>query len=459
MAITVVGVNNAAGQNAGTTTTAGTAAITPTLPAGTASGDRVFVIQCASNTSGTTPTGWTVLGSKDAAVGTGTVAASAGQRYMTVYYRDYNGSWSMPSFTLTSATNNSHWIGAVSVRPTIDYGLEAPTVSTIGSDFGTANTAHSAVTGSITTHSNGMVIVGSCQNDNVTSTGGTLTQTGATFGTVTERADGGTATGNDVSGTVHTAPVTTGATGAVTFAKTLSAASEGGSIVVEQTEAALPAATTPTFRNAGAEVIVAGTALNVPVPAGVAADDIILVVMSLDTATVPTPPAGFTQASNSGANAAGIYQRVFWKRATGADSGTYNFTATGAANPTAVALRFAGCISSGTPLEATTSASNTSASTSTPAVSATTTGPDRLWVWNGQGNANTTYSTLSGFTEVHENGATGFHGAVDVKTVPSASSSGSLVSTMGTSATSLAWLGALLPPVSATNTGAFFVMF
>lgn len=245
MAVAYRGANNAAGESAGTTTTASTVSITPTLPASTASGDRVFIIECGSNTSGTAPTNWTVALAKDTVVGTGAVSAGAGQRYMSVYYRDYDGVWTMPALTLTSAAQNSHWVGAISLSKGGTEVWGTPMVSTVGTDYGTANTSASATTGSIMTHAGGFVIIGTVQNDNVTTTSPALSQSGATFGAVTERCDGGTATGNDVSGSVHTCSVTTGATAALTFTATLSAASEGGTVVIEQT-AAVPGAKTAT---------------------------------------------------------------------------------------------------------------------------------------------------------------------------------------------------------------------
>jgi hypothetical protein len=96
------------------------------------------------------------------------------------------------------------------------------------------------VTGSLATTAGGLLIAGSCFNDNVNNSSPTLTQSGATFGTVTERCDGGTGTGFTVSGSLHTIPVTTGATAALTFGATLSAASQGATYIIQQTETSYP---------------------------------------------------------------------------------------------------------------------------------------------------------------------------------------------------------------------------
>jgi hypothetical protein len=235
MAITVRGVNNAVGQNAGTTITASTTAITPT--GSPVSGDRVFIYQAASNTSGTTPTSWNVLGTKDTTLGSGAAASGSGLRRATWYWRDYDGSWSLPSFPLTSAAQNSHWLGLVILTPSAGATFNTPTISTVGGAFNTATTAYTDTSAAaFTTTANGLLLAGTCLNDNVTASAEAVSQSGATFGTVTERCDGGTATGNIVAGNVVTAPVTVGAAATITLTETLSAASQGETLFVQQTE-------------------------------------------------------------------------------------------------------------------------------------------------------------------------------------------------------------------------------
>lgn len=220
---------------AGTTTTAGVAAQTPARPTGTAAGDRVFVVQAASNTSATTPSGWTAI-AKDVQVGpTGTApGAGTGRRYLSVSYRDYDGVWAMPTWNLTSATQNSHQASAITLRKAAGEAWAAPTWSGVG-NTASASTAWNVTTPSMATTDDAMLISASATNDNVTASGQTISQSGATFANVTERADAGTATGNDVSLKAGTAEVTTGGTGGITRTGTLSAASEGGTGFVQQT--------------------------------------------------------------------------------------------------------------------------------------------------------------------------------------------------------------------------------
>lgn len=243
---TVTHVATSTPAAAGTTTSATTVAITPTLPTGTAAGDRVWVIQAGNSTSGTTPTSWTAL-SKDVQVGpTGTApGAGTGRRYLSVYYRDYDGAWSMPAFTLTSAAQNTHALSAITLRKTSTATWDTPTASTAG-NTASAATAYSVTTGSVTATS-GMVLVGTATNDNVTASLESLTSTAMTFTNLTERSDIGSATGNDVSIKSYTADIFAGGIGTITHAATLSAASEGGSIVVAQSSTAAPALPLRTF--------------------------------------------------------------------------------------------------------------------------------------------------------------------------------------------------------------------
>lgn len=127
----------------------------------------------------------------------------------------------------------------------------------------------------------------------------------------------------------------------------------------------------------------------VPVPASVAANDVILAIFHQDvsssnTLVTITAATGFTAVTFSPAlqttisEQTGLY--LFWKRATGADSGTYSFTHTSTSTE-AVAIRYTGCVTTGTPLEVLGSAlSNTAVSTS-PAVSGTTTQTNEMLVY------------------------------------------------------------------------------
>ena len=188
---------------------------------------------------------------------------------------------------------------------------------------------------------------------------------------------------------------------------------------------------------------------NVPVPTGVAANDIIIVIFYTEnTSPTITPPAGFTEAPNSptGITSGLVHQtRAYWKRATGNDAGTYNFTLSPSEFRDAVALRFTGCITSGNPIDVDTQTIANSGSSS-PAVSLTTTQQDTMLVWAvTHWNAQTT-STPSGFTTrfASEVGG-GFCAQIATKAQAAAGATGSVTTTAASGQTWNVWMGALKP--------------
>lgn len=209
-----------------------------------------------------------------------------------------------------------------------------------------------------------------------------------------------------------------------------------------------------------------GTACSIPVPSGVAAGHLIVVVLYVETTQAVTPPAGagtWSEAPDSPVVVTGTHahdMRIFWKRATTGDTGSYAFTiAAGLAWRMGVALRFTGVVASGSPWDVTASAIKTTTTTgATPAVTDTTTGPDRLWIWsasyfNGDATCTPPATTIE---RADISGGV----ALDVATMDQASagSSGSLTGTFSGNGATGAWLGALLP-VATTTTGKFFGLF
>lgn len=190
------------------------------------------------------------------------------------------------------------------------------------------------------------------------------------------------------------------------------------------------------------------TTANVAVPSGVAANDVILVFFWVETTQAVTPPAGFTLAPDCPVivttNAHRLH--IFWKRATGADTGTYAFTvAAGLVWRDAVAVRYTGCITTGNPIDVTNAATrNTATSGVTPAVIDNTLGPDRLLVFAATNYNAGTWTQPSGFTQrANFNGLT-----TSTKSLAVAASTGSLTATCSTNGSSAAWIGALIPPQS-----------
>jgi hypothetical protein len=231
----------------------------------------------------------------------------------------------------------------------------------------------------------------------------------------------------------------------------------------------------PSFGSAGGFLggSVTGTTANVdiPVPPGVAVDDILLVPFYVeDSGVVITPPgpewaeAGSSPFIDTIIDFAG---KVYWKRATAADTGTYAFTvpAEGVTWRSGIATRWTGCIKTGNPFDATNSITPDSNTSNTgQAVSLTTTGPDRRIVHVGVHYDTRDYTGPTGFT-THV-GATAFPGdvalGVSSKAQVTAGATGSCACTWsGTTGVhpNQSWLGALIPVPAVANTTQFFAMF
>lgn len=211
----------------------------------------------------------------------------------------------------------------------------------------------------------------------------------------------------------------------------------------------------PAFQTAGTYAQTAGgnpaTSISVPVPSGVAADDVIEIHIFTDTTTVTiTVPAGFAESPSSPATiAANQKASVYWKRATGADSGSYSVTFSGSTYAEAVAIRYNACITSGSPYDVSTSTTDSASGTVTPAVSVTTNGADRLIGHKGTNWAGGTWTAFSGFTDRAQGGfGTLF---VQTKTQAGAGSTGSVTATSTASDKRTAWIAALLPVPPASS--------
>ena len=206
---------------------AGGTSVTPVIPA-TSAGDLLVLIigmkpSVANSGSVTTPVGWTPITSLTGAGGYGAVlGADTGNTNVFSYYQVSAGGAS-GSLPVTIATNNVSWAQI--------YWLSAGA----GSTWNVAGTTGSDITGnaavSIAHSSNPAVAAGDyilgamvIPTDVTTPaqfSAEALSQTGITFGTVTEIVEPDTTNGNDIGGVVYRAPVSSGtATAAPTFTAT-----------------------------------------------------------------------------------------------------------------------------------------------------------------------------------------------------------------------------------------------
>lgn len=212
----------------------------------------------------------------------------------------------------------------------------------------------------------------------------------------------------------------------------------------------------PTVGAVGTHLQDSGTAtIAVPKPAGVVADSIVVCYIYLDaTNTISAMAAGFQHAVGSPQAVTGAGNHVYnvvWKRATGTDgAGTYDFTASAPTFHEADAVRYDGCITTGDPTEGGNGTQTTGVDSATsPAVSLTTTGPDRLIIWTASNWSGGSWTPPSGYSEQFDAGVGTHTGASVAQAV--AGSTGSVTGVCTSTDKRTAWIGALMPPAGADD--------
>lgn len=216
----------------------------------------------------------------------------------------------------------------------------------------------------------------------------------------------------------------------------------------------------PTFTAAGTYLAGASAAsAAIAVPAGTAADLIVLVHLYKENAATVTPPAGFSECTNSPISTSPTVtsQHVFWKRLTGADAGTYTFSWTGSTWREGVATLYSGASTTGTPVEVNNAAQNSASGTATPAVSGSTGGVDRLLIL-GWTNINAGIPAPPTSFTLRAGGTGSAGSAVMTKAQAAAGATGSLAGSWDNSGQQTAFLTALLPP-GAPLAGSFMPFF
>lgn len=210
----------------------------------------------------------------------------------------------------------------------------------------------------------------------------------------------------------------------------------------------------PAFKAIGTRLAPASSsAANLAVPAGVATGDIIIafIAQEMDGPAVPvaitTVPSGFTEMTNSPTTEDFLRQHVYWKRATGADSGTYNFAfASAPTTRTGYAIAFSGCITSGNPINVETAAGHLGGNINFPDTSITTTVDNTIMVWLAQNYDSTATNSPAGWAERADDTAPGASTAVAVLAKAVAGASGTISASAASGIQNkIVWLGALLP--------------
>lgn len=212
--------------------------------------------------------------------------------------------------------------------------------------------------------------------------------------------------------------------------------------------------TAAAFGTAGTYLSSTTGAPSFAVPASVASGDMIAVVMFLNAAaTVTGMPSGFAHADGSPVAGGSNSLVVAVKRATGSDTGTYDFTLSGSTFVEGRAHRYTGAVASGALLDTPSGkAFNNTAATAAPAVSVTTLGADRLLLYAATNWSGGSWTAPPGFTERTDAGV----GLVtwDDLAQAGAGGSGNVSATSSSSDRMIAWVGALIPATAGNPSAA-----
>lgn len=210
----------------------GTTSCTPSYPTGiNALTSKLYcVVTGRSNTANTAPTmpaGWTNI--LDFEGGTGTWGVDAGTRRVTVFRKDTVAGSETGTVTVSLGGTTNNTLRASIIRVEVPSGYSISEVVSTGADT-TSGTAFSA-TGStnIDFAANDLLLIAVAQAiDSATQSAQSITATGITFGTRTNRASTAVTNGNDHRHIIDTVPVSSGSgTVAPTYAYTASAAASG----------------------------------------------------------------------------------------------------------------------------------------------------------------------------------------------------------------------------------------
>lgn len=200
------------------TVSSGTTSCTPGAPASLASGDLIvlYVGNKYPSNGPTTPTGFTLLVQQSG--GNGSSGVDAGNVYATVYYKISDGTESGGSFTVAVTSGNAVTARASRYTKAAAASWDIAATSVAQNTPGVTWTATGAADPGVI--AGDVMIAASVVNSDantVTAATTSITQTGVTYGSLSERIDGVTASGDDIglfvdevtasSGTSSAAPV------------------------------------------------------------------------------------------------------------------------------------------------------------------------------------------------------------------------------------------------------------
>jgi hypothetical protein len=210
----------------------GTTSCTPAYPTGiSAVTSKIFcVVTGRSNTANTVPTmpaGWTRIGGLEN--GTGTWGVDTGPRRVDIFQKDTVTGTETGTVTVSLSGATANTLRATIHRVEVPSGYDVSTELSTGADT-TNGTGYSATgSTSLSWAANDLLFIAVAQNiDSGTQSAQSITASGVTFGTRTNRASTAVTNGNDHRHIVDTVPVTAGSgSSAPTYAYTISASGSG----------------------------------------------------------------------------------------------------------------------------------------------------------------------------------------------------------------------------------------
>jgi hypothetical protein len=190
-------------------------ATSPGMPAGLAAGDLMILLvssKAATPPTLTTPSGWTAPSNNTTTGGAGAAGVDTGPNRITLCYREWQSGDAAPTIDLSAAGSPTQ---AVILAFTKSAGetWDAPICAVASDTSGSTTSYDPAASGTTIALASGdwLGVADAINGDAGTPTvPGTLTATGITFGTVVNRLNDGTNSGNDGRLIVDTAPYSSG---------------------------------------------------------------------------------------------------------------------------------------------------------------------------------------------------------------------------------------------------------
>jgi hypothetical protein len=214
------------------TGSSGTTSCTPSYPSGiSASTSKLICVvtgrSSTANTVPTMPSGWTRIGGLEG--GTGTWGVDTGTRRVDIFIKDVTTGSETGTVTVSLSGDTNNTLRATIHRIEVAAGAELDVELATGADTSNDTSYSATATTSVTLDSNRLVLIAVAQNiDSGTQSNKSITASGITFGTLTNRASTAVTNGNDHRHIVDTVPVSSGSgTVAPTYSYTISASGSG----------------------------------------------------------------------------------------------------------------------------------------------------------------------------------------------------------------------------------------